>query len=103
MASYQATILFMLLASSVLLANAVGNVFHNGHNDVFLRGLSANVSTNVTLLSAPYYRNASAGAAWVVPSSAYDLVARDMSCECFDPSGTLKMLQNHTFSGQKMD
>lgn len=85
----------MLLASSISLANAVENVFHHGHNDVFFRGLPANASTNVTLLSAPYYRNVSVGAAWVVPSSAYDLGARDMSCECFDPSGMLRNLQIH--------
>ena len=35
---------------------------------------------------APYYHNVSAGDVWVVPSSKYDLGARDMTCECFDPS-----------------
>lgn len=84
--------LSVLLASSVLLTSAVGNVFHHSHSDVFLRALPANASTNVTLLSAPYYRNVSVGAAWVVPSSANDLGARDMSCECFDPSGMLTIL-----------
>ena len=46
-----------------------------------------NVIQNATNLSvaAPYYRNVSAGDAWVIPSSAYDIGARDMTCECFDP------------------
>ena len=87
MASFQATVLLMLLASSVLLANAVENVFQ-AHNDIFPRGFPGNISTKVTLLSAPYYRNVSAGAAWVIPRSAYDLGARGMTCECFDPNGT---------------
>ena len=86
MAFFPATFLLMLLASSVLLATAVNNVFHQAHDDVFLRGVPANISTNVTLLSAPYYREVSAGAAWVIPRSMFDLGARDMTCECFDPS-----------------
>ena len=86
MASFQATGLIMLFASSVFLVNAIENVFQ-AHNDIFLRGFPGNISTNVTLLSAPYYRNVSAGAAWVVPRSVYDLGARGMTCECFDPNG----------------
>ena len=34
---------------------------------------------------APYYHNVSIGNVWVLPSSKYDLGARDMTCECFDP------------------
>lgn len=41
-------------------------------------------ATNVSL-SAPYHHNVTNGSVWVIPSSVFDLGARDMSCECFDP------------------
>ncbi|KAL9008200.1 MAG: hypothetical protein Q9173_006653 [Seirophora scorigena] len=41
---------------------------------------------NGTLLPG-YHRNVSTGAAWVVPASRFDLGARAMTCECFDPDG----------------
>lgn len=37
-------------------------------------------------VAAPYFRNVTAGAAWVMPSSRFDLGARGFDCECFDPS-----------------
>ncbi|KAI4172287.1 MAG: hypothetical protein LQ348_006806 [Seirophora lacunosa] len=46
--------------------------------------------SNSTLLPG-YHRNVSTGAAWVVPASRFDLGARAMTCECFDPDG------NHLF------
>ena len=52
--------------------------------------LTQDFTTNSTLvapLAAPLYRNVTTGEAWVYPSSANDLGARDMSCECFDPGG----------------
>lgn len=48
-------------------------------------------NTNGTLLPG-YHRNITAGAAWVVPASPFDLGARSMTCECFDPDG--KSLKN---------
>ena len=38
-----------------------------------------------TALLPPLYHNVTTGEAWVYPSSKYDLGARAMSCECFDP------------------
>ncbi len=45
---------------------------------------SANITANATLLPG-YYRSVSAGAAWVTPASPFDIGARAMACECFDP------------------
>ena len=52
--------------------------------NVFAGDVLALHPTNVSL-SAPCYRNVTNGSVWVIPSSAFDLGARDMSCECFDP------------------
>ena len=52
--------------------------------DVNDRGLT---SGSYNSLLAPHIYNVSAGAAWVFPSSANDLGARGMSCECFNPNG----------------
>ena len=38
-------------------------------------------------LLAPVYRGVETGHAWVYPKSSFDLGARSMTCECFDPSG----------------
>lgn len=38
-------------------------------------------------LLAPVYRNVTADDVWVYPNSSFDLGARSMGCECFDPSG----------------
>ena len=86
MAFFPATFLVVLLASSAVPANAVANVFHQAQDDVLLRDIPANISTDVIFLSAPYYRKVSAAAAWVIPRSIFDLGARDTACECFDPS-----------------
>ena len=49
---------------------------------------STNLSTNATSLLAPFYHNVTTGGAWVLPASPFDLGARAMTCECFDPDGT---------------
>lgn len=49
-----------------------------------------NVSFSGALLPA-YHRNTTAGAAWVIPASPFDLGARSMTCECFDPDETCCM------------
>lgn len=82
----------MLLSSSVTVAVFLtGSTFVGAsrwhippQRDVFIREYPSNSSTNVSLW-APYYRNVSAGAAWVIPQSTFDLGARAMSCECFNP------------------
>ena len=56
-------------------------------NFTSLTNLTGNVTKST--VSAPYFRNVSAGDAWVVPSSAFDLGARYVNCECFDPSRKL--------------
>ena len=53
-----------------------------------------NVSSNVSSYLPPYYRNVTAGGAWVLPASPYDLGARAMSCECFDPDGIISIPYN---------
>ena len=40
---------------------------------------------------APAYRNVSAGAAWILPTSALDLTFRSLDCECFDPAGKCRL------------
>ncbi|KAL8804623.1 MAG: hypothetical protein Q9182_002431 [Xanthomendoza sp. 2 TL-2023] len=47
--------------------------------------IPCNVTSNVTSLLAPYYRNVTTGGAWVLPASSHDIGARAMTCECFDP------------------
>ena len=46
-------------------------------------------ATKVSLvpLLPPLYHNATSGPAWVYPTSPYDIGARSMSCECFNPEG----------------
>lgn len=48
---------------------------------------STNLSTNAPSLLAPLYHNVTTGGAWVLPASPFDLGARAMTCECFDPDG----------------
>lgn len=47
---------------------------------------TVNAHGAATLL-APIYRNLSTDDVWVYPNSSFDLGARSMNCECFDPSG----------------
>ena len=61
-----------------------GDLFH----PVSLTNLTSN-STNVTSPIAPLYHNVSVGVAWGIPASTYDLGARGMTCECFDPDRKL--------------
>lgn len=56
--------------------------------EVFTGNLSSLVGSAKNVSSgfiAPYYHNVSVGNVWVLPSSKYDLGARGMTCECFDP------------------
>jgi len=59
----------------------------------FNHSVQANVTFNASqaIVAAPYFRNVSAGDAWVVPGT-FDLGARSMLCECFDPSGMYSVL-----------
>jgi hypothetical protein len=74
----------------VWLANAANHVFHSSHQDHFVRGLQPNVTTNISLW-APYFRNVSAGEAWMIPSGALGLGPRAMQCQCFNPDGTVSI------------
>lgn len=56
-----------------------------------IQGFTSNV-TFFAPLAAPLYHNITVGEAWVYPSSANDLGARDMSCECFNPDGEFHFL-----------
>lgn len=55
----------------------------------------ANTSSDPSLLP-PYYRDGTTGTAWVFPASPFDLRARAITCECFDPAGTFEALGHHT-------
>lgn len=46
-------------------------------------------------LLAPVYRNLSTDDVWVYPNSSFDLGARSMNCECFDPSGISQAFTFH--------
>lgn len=59
----------------------------NTTSPAFLHHAFTSNATIFAPLAAPLYRNVTAGDAWVFPSSANDLGARDMSCECFNPGG----------------
>lgn len=50
-------------------------------------GLEGVVPDGAATLLAPIYRNVTADDVWVYPNSSFDLGARSMTCECFDPSG----------------
>ncbi len=51
-------------------------------------GVGASVdSPGFANLLAPVFREVETGNAWVFPNSSFDLGARSMTCECFDPSG----------------
>lgn len=77
--------LIVFLSAWLISVTAAGHNHHEPHPD---REQQANVSsTNISLAVAPYHRNVSPGVAWVVPKSPYDLGARDVHCECFNPNG----------------
>ena len=57
----------------------------NGTYSISTARIVASPKATFAPLLPPLYRNASAGSVWVYPSSKYDLGARDMGCECFDP------------------
>lgn len=76
--------------SSNLLPKYQHGYLHHGNASIF--SSPTNTSANASLLLAPFYRNVTAGGAWVLPASPFDLGARAMTCECFDPDGTYLML-----------
>ena len=76
--------------SSNLLPEYQHGYLHHGNASIFPS--PTNTSANASLLLAPFYRNVTAGGAWVLPESPFDLGARAMTCECFDPDGTYLML-----------
>lgn len=61
--------------------------FLNSSTGLFNHSVQANITSNasIAIVAAPYFRNVSAGDAWVVPGT-FDLGARSMLCECFDSS-----------------
>lgn len=64
-----------------------------------IKPLPQDFASNATFaaLLAPLYHTVTAGEAWVFPSSAKDLGARDMSCECFNPKGMISLHATYTF------
>ena len=87
MASLRGVTLPLMLLIGAWLLFAVGHDIHESHHDLHVRELQANSSAEVSFW-APYHRNFSIGKAWVVPHT-YDLGARGMNCECFNPAGKL--------------
>lgn len=95
------TIIIMLLPAILFLFTATAHGSNTSTSATFPHTFASNTSTssaiqphafasNTTvyaLLVAPIYRNVTAGDAWVFPSSANDLGARSMACECFSPDG----------------
>ena len=90
----------MLLQPMVLLSVGAANGINTTNCNVTSQAFASNTSSSATLtqgftsnvtifapLVAPLYHNVTVGEAWVFPSSANDLGARDMSCECFNPDG----------------
>ena len=90
----------MLLQTMVSLSVGAANSINTTTCNVTFPAVASNTSSSVTFtqgftsnatvfapLAAPLYHNVTVGEAWVFPSSANDLGARDMSCECFNPDG----------------
>lgn len=67
--------------------------FLNSSTGLFNHSVQVNTTSNasIAIVAAPYFRNVSAGDAWVIPGT-FDLGARSMLCECFDPSGMYHFL-----------
>lgn len=76
--------------NSNLLPGYQHGYLHHGNASIF--SSPTNISVNASLLLAPFCRNVAAGGAWVLPASPFDLEARAMTCECFDPDGTYFVL-----------
>ena len=93
MASLRASTFSLIFFLAGWLVSAAGQDHqnhHDSHEEPHLHG-QVHVSINASLM-APYYRYAPAGGAWVLPKSVYDLGARDMRCECFNPDGKFTSL-----------
>jgi len=71
--------------------------FPNLSAGLFNHSILVNITSNAStaIVAAPYFRNVSAGDAWVMPGT-FDLGARSMLCECFDPSGMYSLLYIRT-------
>ena len=80
-------VLYTLALTSLFATTLAGTAYQSGCFGLDPHLVQVNATHNATkeTVAAPYYRNVTAGDAWVMPSSAYDLGARGMTCECFDP------------------
>lgn len=86
--------LSFVLAAKAMSSNLLPEYQHGylHHGNASILSSPTNTSANVSLLLAPSYRNVTAGGAWILPASPFDLGARAMTCECFDPDGTYLVL-----------
>ncbi|KAA6412826.1 MAG: hypothetical protein FRX48_03819 [Lasallia pustulata] len=87
------TCLFLAISS----VHTLERPMEHAQPDIFAGDVLAIYATNASAL-APYYRSVSNGSVWVIPSSAYDLGARGMSCECFDPDQTCCMAASNSIA-----
>lgn len=87
-----ATLIYLAL---ILAVDAFSHSISISHGHGYNVSHPANLTANGTLLMA-YHRSVAAGAAWVMPASPFDLGARAMTCECFDPDG--ECLQTMSFT-----
>lgn len=85
-------VVLMSLLSTTFAGLGHGLSTFSTHPHPFHFNVTHNATLNATneTAAAPYYRNVSIGSAWVMPSSPFDLGARAMSCECFDPDSELR-------------
>lgn len=85
MAFIRSLSLLTVLSCGAAFIHAGGNA-SGTRAEVHSMRMETNVSSGIPLL-APLYHNVTAGEVWVYPSSKFDLGARSMNCECFDPAG----------------
>ena len=90
-------IIAMLLPTMVSLAVGAANGINSSSIALATQAFTSN-ATVFAPLAAPLYHNVIIGEAWVFPSSANDLGARDMSCECFNPDGEFCAPGGHALS-----
>lgn len=88
MAFHRAVIFLLLLYCTALLANAARHRVRSPNKDHFFRRFEANVTFNGSLW-ASYYRNISAGGAWLITRGASSLEPRAIDCQCFNPDGRI--------------
>jgi len=80
--------LIQVVAVGVLAVASVSVSITAGVNHYKLDTIENKNGTNATaaVLMPPLYNNITKDMTWVYPTSDLDLSARDMSCECFDPT-----------------